>query len=182
MREALLRRVLPVARAAAAAARGLAGGLGALTLLALLAAGWLAYLLGTSFNLAGVAAGLIFVLLAVPAFMLGLLYFAMRELIDLPLRMQQVLSKIKGGAQAVHAAAQHPTKLLPQGKVAAVREFAKLLVELRGLGAEVAEVFAVLRGAALIANPVFALIAVVTVVEALILILAALITAIVVAL
>ncbi|KAB2844087.1 MAG: hypothetical protein F9K47_04825 [Burkholderiales bacterium] len=172
-RAALLARLMSAARAAAAAARGLARGLGILTLLSALAALWVAYALASGMKLAPVVAGLILVLLLVPVFVLGLMGLALRELMAVPPRLQAVVAKLKGGAQGMQEAVKHPTDVLPQGRWAALKEFAKVLLELRSLGGEVAEVFVVLRGAALVANPAFALIALVSVLEGVVLIVVA---------
>ncbi len=180
-RDALLARLMNVARVAADAAQGLARGLGAMTVLSILAALWLAYALVLGLKLTLGVAGIILVLLLVPAFMLGVLCFALRELIAVPPRLQAVVAKLWNGAQGLRQAVKHPAQALPPGKWAAVKEFAKVLMELRSLGSEVAEVFVVMRGAALIANPAFALIALVSVLEGLVLIVVALGVALVMA-
>ena len=176
-REAVLRRVVPVARAAAAAASALAGGLGLLGLFSALAAGWLAYVLFTRFSLVSGLAVLVLAFLLTPALMLGLLYFALREVMRVPERLRAVLGQLRVGSDVLRAGLVQPRSVIPASKMAALKDFAKLFWDLRSLGAEVTEVLAVLRGAALIANPAFMVIALVSVAEALILIFVALVVA-----
>ncbi len=176
-RTALLAKLLPATRAAAAAAQGLVRGLGSLALLSGLAAVWLVYALIKSLDLAYLAAGVIGILLLLPALMLGVLCFALRELIAVPPRLQVVVAKLKGGAQSFQTAMHDPAAALPKSKWAALKEFARVALELRSFGGEVAEVFVVLRSAALIANPAFALIALVCAFEGVLLIVVALVVA-----
>lgn len=172
-RAIVLRRVVPVARAAAAAATTLAGGIGLLGLFSALAGGVLAYVMFARLELFWGIVVLVLLFLLFPALMLGLLYFGLREVMRVPERLQAVLGKMSGGAEVLRAAVSQPRSLLPASKWAAFKDFAKLFWELRALGAEAAEILVVLRGAALVANPAFLVIALVSIAEALILILIA---------
>jgi len=176
-RNALLRRVVAVARAAAAAAGALAGGLRLLGVFSAMAAAVLSYALWAHFHLAWGLAVMALALLLTPALLLGLLFFALREVMRVPERLRAVLGKLRVGARTVRAGFSQAHENVPAGKLAALRDFARLFAELRALGTEVAEVLAVLRGASLIANPAFVVIALVTVAEAVILILVALVVA-----
>jgi hypothetical protein len=158
-REAVIEKLLQVARMAEAVALRSNKKVRSLAFGGILSACWLTYYFIHTFALSLPNALWIFVLLAVPGLVLGKMYLTLKGTVGLPQRLLGVIDKIKGKTAEFHQKFESQKQLNPvnsKPRFSDLWRLGKTLFEVKSLSDEAREMVSLLGGATILLNPVFA--------------------------
>jgi hypothetical protein len=128
-----------------------------LALSGLLAALWLAYVTVHSFGFQPAAAILAGIVMALPALVLGWVWFVLEQATELPERLADWMSRAHYQADATLQSLQQGSAATGGRRLGDLKPLAGLAYELRSMGGDARELMTTLGGAMSLSNPLFLL-------------------------
>lgn len=125
-----------------------------LFMLSLIIALWLTFFFAQQFGLSAAGVVVLLILLVPPVLMLGWLYRALREIVELPERLNAFYSSTKTTASTVRTEAQEKLKTR-RFALTDVRALAKIAIDLSQLVRESRELPALVSGMLIVMRPIF---------------------------
>jgi hypothetical protein len=157
-RAAVVEKLLQIAKMAEAVALRSSRKVRTMFFVGMLSAGWLTYYFIHTFALSLLNALWIFLLLALPALVLGKMYLTLQETIGLPQRLFGVVNKIKGKTADFQQKFRTQTQFNAANskpRFSDLWSLGKALLEVKSLGEEAREIASLLGGASALLNPLF---------------------------
>jgi hypothetical protein len=151
-----LPRLMGFARLAESLANRFKGVARFLAVSGLLAAVWLAYAAAHSFGFSPIAAAIAGVAMALPALVLGWIWFVLGEASAMPRRLADWLGRAHGYAGETWQSFQGEQKP-GRSRIGDLKPLAGLAYELRSMGGDARDLALTLRGALSLTNPLFLL-------------------------